>query len=77
MRTIRLQLDERLLAGIGLAARELGISRSAFIRTALQEALRRRSAPRREERHRKGYAWHPAVPGEFSGWEAEQAWGRS
>jgi len=74
MRTIRLQLDQRLLGGIGLAARELGISRSAFARGALREALRRRSARRLEWRHREGYTQRPVTPDEFSCWAAEQAW---
>jgi len=72
MRTIRLQLDERLLAEIGLAARERGLGRSVFV----SEALRRRAAPRLGRRHREGYTRHPVTPGEFSGWAAEQAWGK-
>jgi hypothetical protein len=28
-----------------------------------------------ERKHAEGYARHPVEPGEFDGWEKEQAWG--
>ena len=75
MKTVQMTLDEELLGQVDEAVEELGTSRSAFTRTALEEALARRKEKQLEARHREGYLRHPVEPGEFSDWEAEQAWG--
>ena len=57
------------------AIKELGITRSAFIRDALQQARRRLKMGRLEGKHKTGYTRHLVESGEFDIWEAEQSWG--
>ena len=66
-------LDEALVEAVDSAARRLGTTRSAFTRKALTDALERVRVEALEKRHRRGYERHPVRPGEFSGWEQEQA----
>jgi metal-responsive CopG/Arc/MetJ family transcriptional regulator len=74
MRTVQIMLDEELLAWVDQAAKELKMTRSAFIRKALREALDRLAVWEQEERHRRGYEEQPVLKGEFDVWEKEQAW---
>ena len=75
MKTIQITIDPELLDDVDRAVQQLKTSRSAFIRQALQLALRRLAIRDLEEQHAAGYARHPAAAGEFDGWESEQAWG--
>jgi len=75
MKTIQITIDEQLLNDVDKAVAELGASRSAFIRDAVQLALRRLSLRELEERHAAGYAREPVSTDEFDGWEEEQVWG--
>jgi len=76
MTTIEMSIDESLLAKMDRATEELKTTRSAFIREALQLALREHVIRTLEEKHALGYARHPATPDEFEAWEGEQAWGQ-
>lgn len=67
-------LDESLLAEVDRAVDALNISRSAFIREALQLALWQYTIQELEGKHAEGYARHPVEPDEFDVWEAEQVW---
>jgi metal-responsive CopG/Arc/MetJ family transcriptional regulator len=73
MKTIQITIDEQLLDSVDQAVSELGATRSAFIRDALQWALQRAQTRRLEEQHATGYRIHPVTPGEFDGWD--QQWG--
>jgi len=75
MKTIQMTIDQELLADVDAAVSELSTSRSAFIRDALQLALRQLSLQNLEKQHALGYARHPVTPGELDGWEDEQVWG--
>lgn len=75
MKTIQMTIDDPLLAEVDRVIQALNTTRSAFIRQALQLALRRHKIAQMEERHAEGYARHPVEPGEFDVWETEQAWG--
>jgi CopG family transcriptional regulator / antitoxin EndoAI len=75
MKTIQMTIDEPLLEEVDNVTRELKTTRSAFIRSSLQLALREHSISKLERQHAKGYAKHPVNTGEFDVWEAEQAWG--
>jgi metal-responsive CopG/Arc/MetJ family transcriptional regulator len=68
-------IDEPLLAEVDAVIQALETTRSAFIREALQQALRRYRVLQLEQSHAAGYARHPVEPGEFDVWESEQAWG--
>jgi metal-responsive CopG/Arc/MetJ family transcriptional regulator len=70
-------IDEPLLEEVDRTIRDLETTRSAFIRQALQLALRRYRIAEMERRHAEGYARHPVQPGEFDVWEAEQVWGEA
>ena len=75
MKTIQMTIDEPLLTQVDQIIKELDTTRSAFIRDALQYALRQHKIRELEKKHAEGYARHPVEPGEFDIWEAEQAWG--
>jgi len=75
MKTIQMTIDEPLLAEVDRVTHNLSTTRSAFVREALQLALRRHIIAEMEQRHAQGYARHPVEPGEFDLWEAEQQWG--
>ena len=77
MKTIQMTIDEPLLAEVDRAIQALNTTRSAFVRDALQLALRQRKIADMERQHAEGYARHPVEPGEFDVWVEEQAWGES
>jgi len=77
MKTVQMTIDENLLSEVDQAIEMLNTSRSAFIREALQLALRQYKIQLLEEKHALGYAKHPVEPGEFDVWETEQAWSES
>jgi metal-responsive CopG/Arc/MetJ family transcriptional regulator len=74
VRTVQMTLDAELVAAVDKEARRLGTTRSAFARDALRAALRRLQERTLEQKHREGYRRKPVRRGEFSDWEAEQAW---
>jgi metal-responsive CopG/Arc/MetJ family transcriptional regulator len=74
MRIVRMTLDDQLVAAVDRAAGRLGISRSAFARKALSDAIWRLTVEETERKHREGYLHEPVRRGEFSGWEREQVW---
>jgi len=74
MRTIQVVLDSELLRAADGAARRTRLNRSALIRDALREHLRRLEIRALEERDRQGYEMGPEADDELTGWEAEAAW---
>jgi metal-responsive CopG/Arc/MetJ family transcriptional regulator len=74
MKTVQMTLDPGLLTHVDKAAAKLGMSRSAFTRRALRQALDRLRLDALEQRHREGYSRKPVRRGEFDGWETEQIW---
>ena len=77
MKTIQMTIEEQLLARVDLVAKELGTSRSAFMREALQEALKQIQIKNLENQHKAGYEEKPVENGEFDIWDDEQIWGTS
>lgn len=73
-RTVQITIDDELLQVVDEAVSEMNTNRSAFIREALQLALKRIQILRMERQHAAGYARYPATSGEFDGWETEQVW---
>lgn len=74
-KTIQMTLDQTLLEQVDSTSSQLGLSRSAFIRHALRQALETVRVAELEQQHAAGYARHPVEPGEFDVWEGERAWG--
>lgn len=75
METIQFSVDESLLAEIDRVTRSLSMTRPAFIRIAIELALRNQKTIALELQHAEGYARHPVNAGEFDEWESEQVWG--
>jgi metal-responsive CopG/Arc/MetJ family transcriptional regulator len=74
METIQVVLEAGLLRAADRAARRTKLNRSALIRNALCEYLRKLESRELEERDRKGYRVSPQDGDELSGWETEAAW---
>jgi metal-responsive CopG/Arc/MetJ family transcriptional regulator len=75
MKTIQMTIDEALLHAVDQVTTELHTTRSAFIREALEAALRRHTVQKLEQQHAQGYLQQPVEPGEFDVWADEQHWG--
>jgi metal-responsive CopG/Arc/MetJ family transcriptional regulator len=74
METIQVVLDKKLLQATDRAARQTKRNRSALVRDALREHLRRLGIEALEERDREGYRRMPQASDGPPGWEAEAAW---
>jgi metal-responsive CopG/Arc/MetJ family transcriptional regulator len=74
METVQIVLDKRLLQATDRAARRMKWNRSALVREALREHLKRLEVRASEERDRDGYAKQPQARDESALWEAEAAW---
>jgi metal-responsive CopG/Arc/MetJ family transcriptional regulator len=74
METIQVVLDKKLLLATDRAARRMRANRSALVREALREHLRRLEIRAKEERDREGYLRQQPIESEVAGWEAEAAW---
>ena len=74
METIRIVLGKDLLRATGRAARRRHVNRSALVREALQEHLKRLATGERERRDREGYQGRPLGLGEFGVWDKVAAW---
>ena len=74
METIQIVLDKKLLQAADQAARQTKRNRSALMRDALREHLRKLEVRRQEERDRAGYARRPQSKDELLAWEAEASW---
>jgi metal-responsive CopG/Arc/MetJ family transcriptional regulator len=69
METIQIVLDKKLLTATDRAARRRKVNRSALVREALREHLRRLEIRAMEEREIEGYRKNPQT-------EEELLWGK-
>jgi metal-responsive CopG/Arc/MetJ family transcriptional regulator len=74
METIQVVLDTKLLKAADLAAKRQKMNRSALIRDALQQHLKRLRDLQLEEQDRRGYLAQPQREEEFRVWEDAAAW---
>ena len=74
METIQVVLDTKLLKATDVAAKKQKVNRSALIRQALQEHLRRLGVLDLEERDRRGYEARPQRTEDSLPWEGAAAW---
>jgi metal-responsive CopG/Arc/MetJ family transcriptional regulator len=74
METIQVVLDTKLLKAADVAAKQYKVNRSALIRQALQEHLRRLHVLDLEARDRRGYQARPQRVEEYRPWEDVAAW---
>jgi metal-responsive CopG/Arc/MetJ family transcriptional regulator len=70
--TIQVVLEEQLLKGADRAARRLKLNRSALIRDALREHLKRLRTLEKERLDRQGYEKFPDQ--EFAVWDRVASW---
>ena len=74
METIQIVLDRQLLDSTDKAAKRLKQNRSALVRMAFNDYLKRLEARVLEERDRAGYARIPEDVAEARIWESEAMW---
>ena len=74
LKTIQMTIDESLLRRLDEAVEALEMTRSAFIRKAVEDELGRQRILELERQHAEGYAKYPVQPGEFDVWLEEQSW---
>ena len=72
MQIVQIVLDKKLLQAADQAAKHTGRNRSALVRDALREHLRRLELQVREERDRQGYSRQPQA--DALDWESEATW---
>lgn len=77
MKTIEVEIEDSVLEEVERATQALEMTREAFVRTALERALRQRETIALEHRHARGYEAHPQTTEEVGEWEAEQVWGET
>jgi metal-responsive CopG/Arc/MetJ family transcriptional regulator len=74
MEIVQIVLDKKLLRATDQAARRTKRNRSALVRDALRDYLRKLAVRAREERDREGYSGKPQPREESHLWELEAAW---
>jgi metal-responsive CopG/Arc/MetJ family transcriptional regulator len=74
METIQVVLDSALLRATDGAARRARVNRSALVREALREHLKRLQTRELEARDRRGYQEHADASPEVADWERVAAW---
>ena len=74
MQIVQIVLDRKLLRAADQAARRTKKNRSALVRDALREHLRRLEVREQEERDRLGYASRRQDHDSSLAWEAEATW---
>ncbi len=74
MQTILVVLDAKLLKAADVAAKRQKLNRSALIRQALRQHLKRLRELELEEQDRRGYLAQPQREEEFRVWEDAAAW---
>jgi metal-responsive CopG/Arc/MetJ family transcriptional regulator len=72
--TIQVLLDAKLLKAVDIAARRKKVNRSALIRHALREHLRRLRMLDLEEQDRLGYQTQPQGIEEYRPWQEAASW---
>jgi metal-responsive CopG/Arc/MetJ family transcriptional regulator len=76
METIQVVMEGELLKATDRAARKLKVNRSALIRDAVREHLKRLHTRQLELQEREAYERIPDDPGEFAAWDRVAAWPR-
>ena len=77
MKTVQMTIDEGLLSEVDQVIQSLKTTRSAFIREALQLALRYYHIDLLERQHAEGYTRYQEPMGDVVEWAAEQDWGNA
>ncbi len=74
MKTIQVVLGEELLNAADRTARRIKVNRSALIRDALGDHLKRLQIQEMERLDREGYERQPDTESDLTGWERVAVW---
>jgi len=74
MKPIQVLFDEQLLRALDADEEVRKVGRSAVLRRAAAEYLRRSRSHRIAEQYRRAYSGKAKVPGELEGWSSEGVW---
>ena len=74
MKAIQITVDERLLARLDADSEVRRHGRSAVLRRAAEEYLRRGRKRTIASQYASAYGAQPGIGAEFSGWEGEGSW---
>lgn len=74
METIQVVLGSALIRAADGAAKRARVNRSALVRHALREYLKRLEVRELEARDRRGYQEHPEASAEATDWERVAVW---
>ena len=74
MKTIQVVLDAELLRATDIAAKRARVNRSALVRQALREHLKRVRSREAEVRDQRGYLEDPQAAREARSWKGEARW---
>ena len=74
MKAIQITMDQKLLARLDADDEVRRDGRSAVLRRAAEEYLRKRHRRAVAEQYARAYRANPNLGPEFSGWENEGAW---
>ena len=74
MKAVQVLFDEALLARLDSDAEVREFGRSAVLRRAAAEYLRRRRAKNVADAYRRGYGKRDSLSAEFDGWVDEGVW---
>ena len=74
MEIVQIVLDAGLLRETDRAAKRLKVNRSALVRAALEQHLRRLRAAGKEARDRAGYLRRPESADDMAAWDGVAAW---
>lgn len=74
MKAVQVMLDERLLEELDATEEVSREGRSAVLRRALEEYLRRRRLLTIREQYQQAYGSEPGLGEDFEGWSQEGAW---
>ncbi len=74
METVQVVLGKELVRAADRAARQHRTNRSALIRDALREHLKRLAVVQRERRDREGHEARPIGRGESTAWDRVTVW---
>ena len=74
MKRVQITIDKTLLAQIAVAAAELNVSRSTFIRNAVRQVLWQNHMAQFERQEAEAFARIPMPLNEVLVWQSKQVW---
>ena len=74
MQTVQIVIDDELLEAADRMAQQIKVNRSALVRAALREYLKRLRYRELERRDREGYKRYPNTVDELAVWEGVATW---